>query len=261
MQIRRLFRADILLIAMLSTSLIGCATSGAAPAPPTLANDRAAQIVASPDRSAADRTNDTRRHPAELLAFIGTQPGWKALDVSTGGGYTAELLARAIGPSGTVYAQSQRNTTVDVLAGREKNMQAAGVAAAKLVYVGQRLENPVPPEAADGKLDLVTLMFNYHDFGSMGVDRTALNRAVFRGLKPGGIYVVADHAGRPGTGISESNTLHRIEQAFLRGEVEAAGFKLAGEGTFLRNPNDPRDKETPEPPQPKDEFVLKFVKP
>jgi len=80
-------------------------------------------------------------------------------------------------------------------------------------------------------------------------------------LKPGGIFVVADHAGRPGTGISESNTLHRIEQSFLRGEVEAAGFKLAGEGTFLRNPNDPRDKETPEPPQPKDEFVLKFVKP
>ena len=87
-------------------------------------------------------------------------------------------------------------------------------------------------------------------------------RAVFRALKPGGLYVIADHAGRPGTGISESGTLHRIEEAFLRQEVEAAGFRLSGgRERSLRNPNDPRDKNTPDPPQPKDEFVLKFVRP
>jgi predicted methyltransferase len=104
-------------------------------------------------------------------------------------------------------------------------------------------------------------MFNYHDFGHFGVDRASLNRAVFAALKPGGMYVIADHAGRPGTGISESNTLHRVEESLVRQEVEAAGFRLAEEGMFLRNPNDPRDRETPDPPQPKDEFVLKFVKP
>ena len=105
------------------------------------------------------------------------------------------------------------------------------------------------------------LMFNYHDLGHMGVDRGRMNAAVFAGLKPGGLYVIADHAGRVGTGISESGTLHRIEEAFLRQEVEAAGFKLEGNADFLRNPSDPRDKNTPEPAQPKDEFVLKFVKP
>ncbi len=118
-----------------------------------------------------------------------------------------------------------------------------------------------PAELADGKLDLVTLMFNYHDLGFLGVDRAAMNKAVFSALKPGGFFVIADHSGRPGTGISESGTLHRVEEAFLRKEVEAAGFKLAAEGNFLRNPNDPRDKNTPDPPQPKDEFFLKFVKP
>ena len=82
---------------------------------------------------------------------------------------------------------------------------------------------------------------------------------MFSALKPGGLYVIADHAGRPGTGISESDTLHRIEEAFLRREVEAAGFRLAAEGQFLRNPADPRDQNSP--PMPKDEFVLKFVKP
>jgi predicted methyltransferase len=284
-----------MLVALLSTGVIGCAMSGASPPKATLPDDRIAQIVASPDRSPADRTNDLRRHPAQMLKFIGILPGWVALDVSTGGGYTTELLARAIGPSGTVYAQSQprdpdkaaprpvapegggsaavispaatsasprpQRNTADVLAERARIMQAAGVPAAPFVYVGQRFDNPVPPEVADEKLDLVTLMFNYHDFGFLGVDRAQLNQAVFRSLKTGGLYVIADHAGRPGTGISESGTLHRIEQSFLRAEVEAAGFRLADEGNFLRNPNDPRDRNTPEPPQPKDEFVLKFVKP
>jgi predicted methyltransferase len=95
--------------------------------------------------------------------------------------------------------------------------------------------------------------------GHMGVDRTRLNGAVFAALKPGGAYVIADHSGRPGTGISESGTLHRIEEAYLRREVEMAGFRLAGVGDFLRNPADPRDQESP--PHPKDEFVLRFVKP
>ena len=146
------------------------------------------------------------------------------------------------------------------LADRDKALKAGGKAA-PITAVVQPFESPVPPQLATGGVDLVTLMFNYHDLGWMGVDRTAMNKAVFQALKSGGVYVIADHAGRPGTGISESGTLHRIEPAFLRKEIEAAGFKFAAEGTFLSNPNDPKDKNTPDPPQPKDEFVMKFVKP
>ena len=251
---------------------------------------RIAEIVASPDRSDADRTNDLRRKPLPMLAFIGIRPGIVALDLSAAGGYTTELLARAIGPTGRVFGQSrppsaaasappaqrEGNSRPDLptaaapasgprpspvaLADRADKLLAANVAAAPIVAVSRPFEDPVPPELV-GKLDLVTLMFNYHDLGHMGADRAAMNKAVFAALKPGGEYVIADHAGRPGTGISESGTLHRIEEAFLRQEVEAAGFKLAAEGNFLRNPNDPRDKNTPDPAQPKDEFVLKFVKP
>jgi len=147
------------------------------------------------------------------------------------------------------------------LADRDAKLHEAGIPAAPIVALSRPFEDPVPSDLASEQIDLVTLMFNYHDLGHLGVDRAAMNRAVFRALKPGGLYVIADHAGRPGTGISESGTLHRIEEAFLRQEVEAAGFKLVEEGTFLRNPNDPRDKNTPDPPQPKDEFVLKFVRP
>ena len=279
--------------AVLLSALGACATPV-----PTLSSERIASIVASPERSAADRTNDLRRKPEPMLAFIGLRPGMVALDVSAGGGYTTELLARAIGPSGIVHGQSQprdparaapapaapegnsapniaapapapataasappTRTSAMALAEREARLRSANVAAAPIVAVVQKFETPVPAALASNSLDLVTLMFNYHDLGYLGVDRAAMNRALFQALKPGAHYVIADHSGRAGTGISESGTLHRIEEAFLRKEVEAAGFKLAAEGMFLRNPNDPRDQNTPNPPQPKDEFVLKFVKP
>jgi predicted methyltransferase len=228
--------------------------AGCAAMQPPVSSERIAAIVASPDRSDADRTNDIRRKPAEMLAFIGVREGWTVLDVSAAGGYTTELIARAVGP-GRVYGQTARPDPRQRLAERMKNP-----AAGNIVPVVRPFDNPVPPEVAANALDLVTLMFNYHDFGHMGVDRAQMNRAVFAALKPGGLYIVADHSGRPGTGISEAGT-HRIEEAFLRKEVEAAGFKLVGEGGFLRNPNDPRDRETPELAQPKDEFVLKFRKP
>jgi predicted methyltransferase len=275
--------------AALATLLLAlCAVPGVADtAAPVLSPARIAEIVASPDRSAADRTNDKRRKPADMLAFIGIRPGMVALDVSAGGGYTTELVARSVGPTGRVYGQSAPRvvraapaqsesgampsaasapsaapsaaaprTSAMALAERAKNPSAANI-----VAVVQPFEDPAPAAVAANGLDLVTLMFNYHDLGWLGVDRARMNRAIFAALKPGGMYVIADHSGRPGTGISESGTLHRIEESFLRAEVEAAGFRLAESGDFLRNPGDPRDRTTPDPAQPKDEFVLKFVKP
>jgi predicted methyltransferase len=224
--------------------LSACVTGGSVISP--------AQIVASPDRLPADRTNDERRKPVEMLGFIAAREGWTALDISAGGGYTTELIARAVGPSGRVYGQTPRPDPRERLALRAK-------AVPNIVAVVRPFENPAPADMATGAFDLVTLMFNYHDFA--GIDRAQMNRSIFAALKPGGIYVVADHSGRAGTGISESGTLHRIEEAFLRKEVEAAGFRLVQEGSFLRNPQDPRDRETPEAGQPKDEFVLKFRKP
>jgi predicted methyltransferase len=290
-------KAFLMAIAASAGLVLAAPAVSAQPSPTPLTKEQVAEIVASPDRSAADRTNDLRRKPEEMLLFIGIRPGITALDLSAAGGYTTELLARAIGPSGIVYGQSRprdpsrapappaapegnSNPTAasgaapattpappagaprpspDALAGRDNALRTAGAKAAPITAVVRPFEDPIPPELAD--FDLVTLMFNYHDLGHLGVDRAAMNRAVFQALKKGGFYVIADHSGRPGTGISEAGTLHRVEEAFLRKEVEAAGFKLAAEGTFLRNPNDPRDKNTPDPPQPKDEFVLKFVKP
>src|SRR5712671_4338108 len=294
----KITRKDVLVAIITNVVLLlGIHMTGAGQDSPPLSSTQIIEILSSPDRTAADRTNDLRRKPEQMLAFIGIRPGIVALDLSAAGGYTTELLARAIGPSGIVYGQSRPRDpsraptppaapegnshptaasaaapaatpaapagaprpSPDALADRDSALRNAGIKAAPITAVVRPFEDPIPPELA--AFDLVTLMFNYHDLGHLGVDRAAMNRAVFRALKPGGLYVIADHAGRPGTGISESGTLHRIEEAFLRQEVEAAGFTLVEEGKFLRNPNDPRDKNTPDPPQPKDEFVLKFVRP
>jgi predicted methyltransferase len=214
-------------------------------------------LVASSDRSAADRTNDVRRKPELLLAFYGVRGGMTVLDMGTGGGYNAELLARAVGPSGKVYAQNPQDM-YEKQKGRFEE-RTANPALANLVHVGRSFEDPLPAEVRN--IDLVTFNFIYHDTTFMDVDRARMNRAVFDVLKRGGIYIIADHSGRPGTGVSEGKTLHRIEEAVVRKEVMAAGFRLVEEGQFLRNPDDPRTASVFKPKQPNDEFVLKFVKP
>jgi len=217
--------------------------------------ERLAAIVASTDRSDADRSNDIRRKPEQMLAFSGVRQGMVALDLSAGGGYTTELLARTVDPGGRVYAQVPRAPSAGLTARVAKKVLE------NTTIVAQPFESPAPAEVAASGIDIVTIMFNYHDLGHLGIDRERMNKAVYAALKPGGLYVIADHAGRAGTGISESGTLHRVEEAFVRQEVERAGFRLLAAADFLRNPKDPRDRETPEPAQPKDEFVLKFVKP
>ena len=230
---------------LLSGMLAGCATDTAVP-------DFQA-LVASADRSDADRANDVRRKPAQLLAFYGVRPGMRVADLGAVGGYNAEMLARAVGPAGKVYAQN-----VKILASRiDERMKKAVMQ--NVVAVARDMDDPLPPDARD--LDLVVFNFFYHDAVHLGVDRAKMNRAIFNALKPGGVYIVADHSGRPGTGTSETRSLHRIEESVERSEIEAAGFRFVAEGGFLRNPADPRDVIVMKNTVPNDEFVLKYVKP
>ncbi len=239
-------------------ALASCATT-----PPSLTPDQITAVLSAPDRNEADKANDSRRKARELLAFIDARPGMRVLDVGAGGGYTAELLARAVGAhraTGRVYAHNSPEFMQNIIKDRFAQ-RLKGYSGSNLSLTVQPFETPLPADVAKGSVDLVTFMFVYHDLGWAGADRVQVNRAVFEALKPGGFYVLADHSGRAGTGISESKSLHRVEEALLRREVEAAGFKLMAEGQFLRNAADPRDKSVFKPAQPNDEFVLKFQKP
>lgn len=229
----------------------------AAVVPPAAAQDYGA-IVAAPDRSDADRNTDKRRDPVKLLNFTGVKEGMKVLDMEAGAGYTTELLARAVGPNGVVYAQD----SAEVIERQVKDkfdLRAERPAMKGVIHVIRNFDDPLPPEVRD--LDLITFFFAYHDMTYMQVDRAEMNRKLFAALKPGGYLVIADHSAKAGDGATVGKTFHRIEEAVLRKEVEAAGFKLVAEGDFLRHPEDTRDVIVFRAPTPIDEFVLKYQKP
>ena len=241
----------LLLAAALSAAPI---LSIAAPAPTPVA-----AVLADPARPEADRARDADRKAAEILTFIGVKPGDKVADIFPGGGYFTRIFAKAVGPTGKVYGvvrQAPQNDTLTT------NPAFTNIALA----VGP-WENFNPPE----KLDVIFNSQFYHDVynpeygavggGQAGVDK--VNKAMFNALKPGGLLIIVDHAGRPGTGFSEFNTLHRIDQPVVVEALTKAGFKLEGETQVLRNPADPKTANVFDPSirGKTDQFVLKFRKP
>jgi len=217
-----------------------------------------AAIVAAPDRSDADRQTDQRREPAKMLAFAGVTSGMKVLDMEANAGYSTELIARAVGPTGTVYAQDPASI-IERIVKDKFDTRAQKPAMKNVVHVIRDFDDPIPPDVAN--LDMITFFFAYHDVTYMPVDRAKMNQKMFAALKPGGYLIIADHSAKAGEGISVAHTLHRIEESTLRQEIEAAGFKFVAEGDFLHHPEDPRDDKVFKPAVPVDEFVLKFQKP
>src|ERR1041385_1600110 len=195
---------------------IGSASAQDSPAPDYQA------IVAAPDRTDADRQTDKRREPGKMLAFTGVKAGMKVLDMGAGAGYSTELLARSVGPSGTVYAQDSA-AVIERFVKDKFDIRARKPVMKNVVHVIRDFDDPIPPDVSN--LDLITFFFAYHDITYMPVDRAAMNRKMFAALKPGGFLVIADHSAKAGAGTSVGKTLHRIEESTLKSEVEAAGFK------------------------------------
>ncbi|MFL5343291.1 MAG: class I SAM-dependent methyltransferase [Hyalangium sp.] len=250
-------------------SLAGCAhntsasESSTSTAASALSASAAQAIAHAPDRADADKALDAGRHPAEMLQFVGVGPGMKVAELMAGGGYTTELLARAVGPTGTVYGENPK-IVLERFAEKPWSERLAKPVNAKVVRVDRELDDPLPPEVTD--LDAVVSNIIYHDSVWLNVDRAKMNAAIFRALKPGGVYVVLDSSAKPGTGVNDASTLHRIDEQTVRDEVQAAGFKLAEESNVWRNPQDTRDwNSSPvaaaERRGTSDRFALKFVKP
>ena len=214
-----------------------------------------AAAVASADRPADDTARDADRKPAELMAFAGVRPGMKIAEMAPGGGYFTRLLSGAVGPKGYVYTiGGKANAAAQAWARGHGNVSNA------VIKPGEDL--------APEKVDLVWTTLNYHDFKNVKLDSggdmaAAYNAAAFRALKPGGTYLVVDHQAAPGAGVSETNTLHRIEDKAVIAEVEKTGFRLAGRSDLLRHAADDHTQKVFEGVVrgKTDQFVLKFVKP
>lgn len=210
-------------------------------------NELYQQVVASPIRTDEDRYADAARKPVKFMQFANVRPGMLVLDVAAGGGYTTQLLALAVGSNGTVWAQAP------ALAKRLADHPQPNI-----IPVVQPYDDPVPSGAP--KLDLITIILNYHYIASTPVDRAKMNQRLFDALKPGGHLVIIDHSAKAGTGITVAKTLHRIDEAVVLDELRQAGFHLEQEDNFLRDPSDPREEAFFNMRKPTDSFALRFVK-
>ncbi len=219
-------------------------------------------LVDAPDRNDEDKKLDAGRHPGELLAFLGLKPGERVAELGSGGGYTTELLARAVGPRGKVWGEN--NAFIMKFAEKPWGERLKKAPMKNVVRVDKEFDAPLPPDAKN--LDAVVISLLYHDTVWMGVDRDKMNRAVFEALRHGGEYVVIDHSAPEGSGTEDVKTTHRIDELFVIRDVERAGFHHVATGDFLRNPADTRDwndspREAGERRGTSDRFVLRFIKP
>ena len=242
-------------VSSLALILAAGSTQAAAPSPTIAA------AIADPTRPAADRDRDADRKPAEMLAFAGIKPGMVVVDMLPGGGYFTRLFSDAVGPTGKVIAYVPDET----LARFPKALDGLNAIAAEPAHKNVQVEhNPVMAPGPDNVADVVWTSQNYHDLHNMaGVDLVALNKLIFRSLRPGGVYIVLDHSAPAGSGASDTRSLHRIDQAVVRQEAEAAGFVFDGESKVLANPADPRTAPVFDPSirGHTDQFVLRFRKP
>jgi predicted methyltransferase len=234
--------------------LAGLGLAGACATAPEAASVDYAAILADPIRPEADRARDADRKPAELIAFAGVGPGDTVAELAPGGGYFTRILSGVVGSGGTIYAIAGRaSPTLEELARARPNV---------VVTVAQPGAIPVPEP-----VDVVWTTLNYHDFKNQtvgaGDGAAAINAAAFAALKPGGTYLVVDHDTAEGAGASQTSTLHRIEDALVRREVEAAGFRLDAESDLLRHPEDDHSLKVVETGirGKTDQFVLRFRKP
>ena len=219
-------------------------------------------VAADPAR-AADVAKDATRKGPEIVAFAEVKPGQKVVDLIPGGGYFTRLFSLTVGSGGKVYAIWPDE--YDKVSKPDSDTMRKMAAAAPFTNVVV-LTQPAKAFSAPEAVDLVFTSQNYHDYPDpfMGkVDPAVLNAAVFKALKPGGLWVIVDHAGRPGTGMSETDTLHRIDVATVKQQVTAAGFVLEAESPLLANPADPKTADVFNKAirGKTDQFILKFRKP
>jgi predicted methyltransferase len=213
--------------------------------------------VADAGRPQADKDKDSGRKPAESVAFAGIKKGDKVADMLAGGGYFTRIFSKVVGDSGKVYA-----TSFPPRPGAPSPSPLETLAADPAYKNVQVITGPPAQIKLPEPVDVVWTSLNYHDLENAGAT-DAFNKAAFAALKPGGTYIVIDHAAAPGSGTNDTKSLHRIDPEVVKKEVTAAGFKLAGQGDFLENPKDEHKANVHDESirWHTDQFILKFSKP
>jgi len=246
----------------ITSLLAGAMLTGAALAAGPTVKPYLAAALADPARGDMAAV-DARRHTAELMAFSGVKPGDKVVDLIPGGGLFTRVFAKVVGPKGHVYMVWPNEYAREAA----KDVAASDALAADKAYGNiSVLKQPAAAFSTPQKVDLVFTAQNYHDYPDkfMGpADPVAFDRQVYAALKTGGVFLVIDHAAEAGSGLRDTDTLHRIDPATVRQQVTSVGFVFDGESPVLANPADDHKKLVFDKSirGKTDQFVYRFRKP
>lgn len=223
-----------------------------------------ASAVADAGRPEEDKQRDADRKPAETIQFAGIKPGQRVVELVPARGYFTRILSKVVGPKGHVDALSPPRRPNAAPDSPDPVAATAAIAAdpnySNVTAEGKSILTISVSEPAD----VVWTSQNYHDLHNVpNVDIAAFNKSIFDALKPGGTYIVLDHAAAAGSGARDTSTLHRIDPETVKAEVEAAGFVLAGQSNLLHNAKDDHTAKVFDPSirGKTDQFILKFRKP
>lgn len=250
-------------VLMLGAMLLPISTWAQAPTKSSAATPAYITSAVNDPARKADRVDDIRRQMVAVMKFTEVKPGDNVLELVPGSGYWTRVFSQIVGPKGhvyTVWPKEAMHFSSKSFANWQKLVATPHYANVSL------LEQPAADVSAPVPVDLVFTCQNYHDYHDpfMGpVDMVAFDKKIYALLKPGGLFVVIDHVAPAGSGTSDTNTLHRIDPAVVKKEVEAAGFVFDGSSDALRNPRDPHTIKVfnPEIRGHTDQFIYRFRKP
>jgi len=216
--------------------------------------------VADSARPQEDKDRDAAHKPAETVAFAGIKAGDKVVELMPGSGYFTRIISVIVGPKGHVYAVSPPKGPN----GRDFGAAVQAIAADPHYSNVTAVASGFNAISVSEPVDVVWTSLNYHDFhNGPNADIAAFNKGIFGLLKPGGSFIIVDHAAAPGSGTKDTSTLHRIDPAAVKDEVTAAGFKFDKQGDFLHNPDDPHTAGVRDPTVrgKTDQLAMKFTRP
>jgi predicted methyltransferase len=223
---------------------------------------RLASAVADPARPEADRMRDADRKPREVIALTGIDVGARIAEMLPGGGYFTRIFSKLVGAQGVVYAWVPFPPANAPAGGRDLAAPMRALAA-DANYPNIKVANLDPATPLPEPVDLVWTSLNYHDLHNRpDADLAVQNHMVWNALRPGGLYMVIDHAAQKGSGVRDTSALHRIDPDLVLKEVTAAGFQFILQSDLLKHTDDDHTKPSREVPRGKtDQFVFLFQKP
>jgi predicted methyltransferase len=248
---KRMLAGAALALCVAACASMGDSSGGSSGKVPKYVTD----AVAEPSRPDADKQRDADRKPDQVLTFSGIKPGDKVLELQAGGGYYTRLLCQVVGPKGTV-------TTLRLTPPTPVNRPTPPDQPTPCKNITATSEKITELSLPSG-LDAVWTSENYHDLHLpvFNADIKAFDTAVFNALKPGGVFIIEDHAAASGSGARDSGTLHRIDPELVKQELTSVGFVLAGSSDVLHRADDPMTGRVFELQGKTNKFLFRFQKP